>query len=164
MDLVLVAGVIESRKTFQAKAHVPGYGGDPPNDLMIVWRRIDQAGSLDGHEINKLSNPVGGKKTGDQHVGIGQVKLFTALRGQRTDFEISALFIIQDSGEDARRIEVRQTAPIDGAVDTYQRHCVKVADNAVILNGLVRHLYSFLPSKQIIAIDWWGDWELFFKS
>ena len=80
------------------------------------------------------------------------------------DFEISALFIIQDSGEDARRIEVRQTAPIEGAVDTYQRHGVKVADNAVILNGLVRHFYSFLPSKQIIAIDWWGDWELFFES
>jgi hypothetical protein len=164
MNLMRVASVIESWKAFQAKSHPSCYRADAPNDLMIVWRHIDQAASLDGHEIDKLSNPVGGKKTGDQHVGIRQVKLFTALRGHRTDFEISSLFIIQDGREDAWRIEVRQTAPIDAAVHTYQRHGVKVADNTVILNGLIRHFYSFLPSKQKIAIDWWGDWELFFES
>src|SRR4029453_6034483 len=153
MKLVLVAGVIERGKALQAEAHPSLFGADPSNNLMIVRRSVAQATRLDGHEINKLCNPVGGKKTGDQHVGIRQVKLFTALRGHCTDPEISALFIIENGGEDARRIEVRQTAPIDGAVDTYQRHGVKVADNAVILNGLIRHFYSFLPSKQIIAID-----------
>ena len=62
MNLVLVAGVIEGRKALQAEAHLPRYGADPPNDLMIVRRRVAQAAPFDGHEINKLSNPVGGKK------------------------------------------------------------------------------------------------------
>src|SRR6266571_8608575 len=112
MNLVLVPSVIESWKALQAKSHAPCYSADTPNDLMVVRRRVDQAASLDGHEINKLSNPVGRKKTGDQHVGIRQIKLFAALRGQGADLEISSLFIIQDGREDGRRIEVRQTAPI----------------------------------------------------
>ena len=99
--------------------------------------------------------PSAVKKRVIEHVGIRQVKLFTALRGHRADFKISALFIIQDGGKDAGRIEVRQTAPIDGAVDTDQRHGVEVSDDAVIFNRLIRHFDSFLPD-QILWHDCWA--------
>ncbi len=66
MNLVLVAGVIESRKAFQAKAHAPCHGAHPPNDLMIVWRCVDQTASLDRHEIDEFGNSVGGKKTSNR--------------------------------------------------------------------------------------------------
>ena len=101
MNLVLVAGVIESRKAFQAKAHTSCYGADPSNDLMIVWRCVNQAAPLDGHEIDEFGNPVGAIKPRNQNIGIRQVKLFAALRGYRGDFEVSALFIIQDGCKDA---------------------------------------------------------------
>ena len=101
MNLVLVARVIESRKAFQAKAHTSCYGADPPNDLMIVRRCVDQAPSLDRHEIDEFGNPVGAIKPSNQNIGIRQVKLFAALRGYRGDFKVSALFIIQNGGKDA---------------------------------------------------------------
>ena len=72
MNLMLVTRVVKRRKAFQAKAHTSCYRTDPPNDLMIVRRRIDQAPSLDRHKIDQFGNSVGAIKPGNQNIGIGR--------------------------------------------------------------------------------------------
>src|SRR2546422_11452902 len=46
----------------------------------------------------------------------------------------SSLTVIQDGGKDARRVEVRQTKPVDGTIHAHQRRRPQVADDPVVLN------------------------------
>ena len=55
----------------------------------------------------------------------------------RGNAEPSALAVVQQRGKDAGGIEVRQAEPVDGAVHPDQRGRAHVADDAVILDGLV---------------------------
>ena len=48
-------------------------------------------------------------------------------------------------GKDTRRIEVRQAQPVDGTVHADQRSREHVADDAVVLNGLVARLHVNVP-------------------
>ena len=50
---------------------------------------------------------------------------------------MAAFLVIQDGGEDAGRIEVRQTQPIDRAVHGHERRRPQVADYSMILDGLI---------------------------
>jgi hypothetical protein len=57
------------------------------------------------------------------------------------DAEAPALLVVQDGGEDARGIKVRQAEPVDGAVHPHQRGRAQVADDAVMLDGLVARFH-----------------------
>src|SRR5262249_38309895 len=49
------------------------------------------------------------------------------------------LLVVEYRREDARRVEVRQAAPVDGPVDPDEGDRVQVADDAVGLDRLVAH-------------------------
>ena len=142
MNLVLVAREVESRKAFQPKFYISRDCADPPNNLMVVGGHIVEAMPLDRHKIDKLGNPIGAIKPSDEDVGIRQIKLLATLRGNGGDLKVSPLFIIENRRKDAGRIEVGQTTPIDGAIDTYQGNGVEVTDDTIVFNGFVRHSYS----------------------
>src|SRR5262249_14743052 len=74
----------------------------------------------------------------DQNGGVWPVELLVPeVVAGRGDAEAAALEVVQDGGEDAGGVEVWQAEPVDGAVHPYQRGRAQVADDAVMLDGLV---------------------------
>ncbi|MGC4032995.1 MAG: hypothetical protein QM754_14920 [Tepidisphaeraceae bacterium] len=76
-----------------------------PGDLVIA--RL--AGfNADGHVVDDLDHRVVAQKPGDEHVRFRPVNL-PAVHAvvQRRDFEVAALLVVENSAEDAGRIEVR---------------------------------------------------------
>ncbi len=53
----------------------------------------------------------------------------------RTQVEASALLVIQDGGEDARRVEGRQAEPVDRPVRADERRRVEIAYDPVVFYG-----------------------------
>ena len=65
------------------------------------------------------------------------------------DFESAAFPVVEYGGEDARRIEVGPTEPVDGSVNSNQGGCPHVADEAVIFDRLVAHECLRISPSQI---------------
>ena len=92
--------------------------------------RFSRAG--DRHEVLDLADSVLREEPGDQHVGIREVEL-PGLRGQGGgQLEAPAAVSVQDRCENARRVERRSAVPVDGAVSSYQRDRVQVADQPML--------------------------------
>src|SRR5262245_27544918 len=64
------------------------------------------------------------------------------------DLEKSSFAFVENRGEDAWRVELRQTAPVDRTVHTHQRDRMQVADDAVGLDRLVGHSSPSLLRKR----------------
>src|SRR4029077_5413540 len=69
-------------------------------------------------------------------VGMVELLALPALAGRR-DAEVATLVGVEDRGEDAGRVEVREAQPVDRAVHTDERGRVHVADNTVLLDRQV---------------------------
>src|SRR5262249_15935244 len=82
------------------------------------------------------------------HVGVGQVYLLMLGLVEAGDLEESSFVFVENRGEDAWRVELRQTAPVDRTVHTHQRDRMEVADDAVGLDRLVGHSSPPLLRKQ----------------
>ena len=65
------------------------------------------------------------------------------------DPEPPALLIVEDSGEDAGRVKTRETEPVNRAVHAHERGGMHVADDAVVLNGLV----SQVPTLRLLTFE-----------
>ena len=106
------------------------------------------AGRANGHVVDDLRYAVLGEEAGDQDVRLGPVDLFVddSVGSRRTDTEVSALPLIQNRGEDARRIEMGETEPVDGAVHPDQRYCLQVSDDAIVLDRQVSHFPNIAHS------------------
>ena len=127
------AGVVEGGTALQAKGQPAADDADPPDQL--VRHRAD---ATDRHVILDLAHAVVVQEAGDEDVGVRPVELLVPeVVAGRGDAEAAALSVVQDGGEDAGRIEVRQAEPVDGAVHPHQRRRAQVADDAVVLDGLV---------------------------
>src|ERR1700722_5342328 len=62
------------------------------------------------------------------------------------DLEEASFVLVENRGEDAWRIEVRQAAPVDRTVHAHQRDRVQVADDTVGLDRLIGHLLTGLSN------------------
>src|ERR1700731_3805150 len=62
------------------------------------------------------------------------------------DLEETSFVLVENRGEDAWRIEVRQAAPVDRTVHAHQRDRVQVADDTVGLDRLIGHLLTGLSN------------------
>lgn len=60
------------------------------------------------------------------------------------DLEVAADAVVEQRAENAGRIEVGQTAPVDGAVDADQGDAVQIADDAIVRDGF--ESYDYDPS------------------
>ena len=66
--------------------------------------------------------------------------------------EMPAVLVVEDGREDRRRIEMRRTKPIDGAIHTDQRGGVKISDDAVIFDTQI-HSSSSNPFRVNGTLD-----------
>jgi hypothetical protein len=142
---VLIAGVIEGRRTLHPEVHRSANHFDPADELVAS---VTVLGYMYRHIVRDLPHAIGTEEAGDQDVGVGPVELFAGytLRN-RCDPEASALSIIEDGSEDARGVEVRQSQPVDRAVYTNQSHAVQIPDDPVVLYRLVGHGVFSLPLR-----------------
>src|SRR5712692_1900495 len=92
----------------------------------------------DRHVILYFAHAILVQEAGDEDGSVRPVELLVpeVVTG-RSNAETPALAAVQQPGEDARRIEVRQAEPVDGAVHPDQRGRAHVADDPVILDWLV---------------------------
>ena len=92
------------------------------------------------HEVNDLRHPVWREKTGNQDVCLRPVDLLVSRPGPGgRNLEVPTLFVVQNRGKHAGRVEIRAAEPIDGTVHSHQRRCMHVPDDAVVLDRLISH-------------------------
>src|SRR4029077_635345 len=121
--------IIEGRMAPHPKGHRPSRDSDAPNQLILPGRFARQTYR---HEIFKFADTVRREKAGEQHVGSRPIELLrpdTILAGRV--LEPASLLVVQDGGEDARRIERWDAEPLDGAADADEGRRPHVADDAV---------------------------------
>ena len=104
---------------------------------------------LDRHEVHDLADALVAEKARHQHVAVGHVHLLVLRLVEAGDPEEAPFLVVEDRREDARRVEVRQAAPVDGPVDAHQGDRVQVADDAVGLDRLVAHFLTGLSKSGI---------------
>jgi hypothetical protein len=110
-DVALVsgAGVVEGRATLQMKRQLAADHTDPP-DQFIRHR----ARAADRHVILYLAHALVVQEAGDEDGGVRPVELLVPeVVAGRGNAETPALPVVQNCGEDARRVEVRQAEPVD---------------------------------------------------
>jgi hypothetical protein len=95
---------------------------------------------LHRHAVHHLSHAVRAQEAGDEDVGVGEIELLELgplprLAGD--DLPAAALPAVEQGGEEAGGIEVREAAPVDGAVLADERGGMQIADYAIVLYGLV---------------------------
>jgi hypothetical protein len=136
MGVVPGAGIVEGRATFEPKRHAAV--DDSHSTYKLVGGRRDVA--ADGHVVGKLADAVGVQESRDENIGVWPVVLLLSdIVASCGDAEPTALPIIENRGEDAGSIEVRNAHPINRAVHADQRGGVHIAYQAVVLDGLIRH-------------------------
>ena len=128
--------VVESGLAFEPEAHGPAHGAHDANDPV---RLLASARVLDRHEVDHFADPLGAEEARQQHVAVGQVHLLVLGVVEAGDLEEASFVLVENRGEDAWRVELRQAAPVDRTVHTHQRDRVQVADDAVGLDRLISH-------------------------
>jgi hypothetical protein len=102
-------------------------------------RLLASARVLDRHEVDHFADPLGAEEARQQHVAVGQVHLLVLGLVEAGDLEEASFVLVENRGEDAWRVELRQAAPVDRTVHAHQRDRVQVADDAVGLDRLIGH-------------------------
>src|SRR5262249_10980229 len=133
---------IKGGPTLQTEGHLPTHDTDPADDLVGGIT----ASTTNGHVVFQFTDALGVQEARDQDVGVGPVELFGPQvdARHRGDAKMPTLLVVENGREDARRVKARQTQPVDGTVYPHERHRVEVADYAVILDWLVRHVSRML--------------------
>jgi hypothetical protein len=69
------------------------------------------------HEVGELGDSIGRQEARDQDVGVREVHLLVGHPVvDRGELEAPAALVVEQSGEDARRVEVRVAHPVDRSV------------------------------------------------
>src|SRR5712692_3655132 len=94
---------------------------------------------FDGHKVGNLSYSVKREKTCDENIRLREIKLLLSQTWciSRSNTEKTTFLDIEQGTKDGGRVETRQATPVDRAIYTYQRYCVKIADNRIIFNWLI---------------------------
>ena len=93
-----------------------------------------------GNKIFQFGDAIGKQEPCHQYVGGRPIELFLPhLIADGANLEAASLIVIQNCSKDAWRVEVGVTILIDGAIHANQGDGAHVADDLVILDGLIRH-------------------------
>ena len=131
---VVVAAVVEPGLAVHLELHRAAHHLHHADQAVGVGR----LGAGDRHEVEHLTDTVGAEEPGDQDAGARQVQLRADMVGaHRRDPEVSALVLVQQRREDARRVETRRAEPVDRTVVSHQRGSLQIADQAMCLNRRV---------------------------
>ena len=128
-----VSAVVEPRREPPPHRHRAGHAFDRPHQLphrrqMMVGKR---------HRVDDADDAAIGGEGGFEDVGARQVAAGRVERNRGLQLEAAAAVSVEDGGEHARRVEVRQTQPVDRPVARDQRRRPAVADQGVVLDRSV---------------------------
>jgi hypothetical protein len=130
-----IAAIIEPGAAAQLVFYFSPDSSDPAQQFFAIVD-IDQY----RHQVCDLSYSFRGEEAGQQDIGIGQVKLFGLhLFELGGDGKVAPFVFVQQGGEDAGRVEFRETHKVDGAIESHEGYCTKISYNTIILNRLVTH-------------------------
>ena len=137
MGPVALSAVVEPGRDVDLELHLAADTPDHPHDSVAV--RGDRAGNR--HEVDHLADPCLGHEARDQDSGVREVQL---LAGERlaggADPEVTALLVVEQGPEDARRVEPGRAEPVDAAVGGDEGRGLEVTDEAVVGDErVVRH-------------------------
>lgn len=128
---MLVPAVVEAGSADEVIFYFAPDAGNAADQFFVFVR-------ADGHEVGDLPYSIGGKKAGEQDVGIGEVELFLLhLAKNGPDVEEAAIFFVQEFCEDGGGVEIGKTQKVDGTVEADESDSVEVADDAIIFDGLI---------------------------
>ena len=134
LDRRVLAAVIEDRPHFCLEAHLASDDADQSHQAMLVRGRL----ARDRHKVDDLADTLGTEEARYQDRRAGQVHLSRdGAIARRTNAEEAAVLMVQQRAEDARRVEARQTQPVDGALRTDEGCGLEVADESVVFDGWV---------------------------
>src|SRR5687767_1015058 len=104
---MFLPSIIEGRKASHSEGHAAADYLDAADQFVIPEAVL---GAAYRHIVRDLPDPIWGEEYRNQNIGLRPVALFAAdLAYDRRDLEASALFVVEDSCEDARGIEVGAT-------------------------------------------------------
>jgi hypothetical protein len=120
--------IIESRATKEGNAHRTSHATNATKK-MVVPQRV--RGKTHGHEVFQLDDPIRKQEARYQSVRRRPIKLLVPhVSADRGYLESPALYVVQQRSEDAGRIKVWVTVPVDGTVHAHKGYRAHVADDA----------------------------------
>src|SRR5215475_11268925 len=106
-----ITRVVERRVALQLESHASANHFDAAHYLPASRRGCFPA---DGHVISDLGDPIRREEPRNEDIRLRPIKLFVNDSiDSRRNLEISAFPVIENGGEDARRVEPRKTEPIN---------------------------------------------------
>ena len=116
----LVAGpaVVEGGPAHQPEGQRAPHGRDHADEAprTLQLRRLRRQ----RHEVDQLGHSIRMEEAGDEHVGVRQIHLAARESVEaRADLPRASPLVVEQGGKDARRIDTRHTAPVDGAVGAH---------------------------------------------
>src|ERR1700733_9287788 len=134
------AGVVEGRLAVDAELHFAPRHAHPADEATVF---VPGGTSQDRHEILNFADAVGREEPRDEPVGIRPIDLLVSrVLVSRAEAEVATLFVVEDAGEDAGRIEVREAEPVDRPLHADQSGGPHVPDDAVVFDRLITHAHS----------------------
>src|SRR5262245_31055672 len=139
--------IVEGRVTLQLESHTSANRLDTTHYLPASRRSCVPA---NWHVISNLGDPIRREESCNEDIRIRPIKLFESDSiGLGRNFEISAFLVIEDGGEDARRVKSRITEPLNRPIHSYQSHCLGIADDSVVFYWLIGHIITHRIVQQL---------------
>src|SRR5690349_13925706 len=103
---------------------------------MVIPARIGRKSHR--HEVFQFRNSIPKQESCHQDVRGWQIQLLVSdIFTNSLNLEPPALVVVENCSEDTWRVEVRVTIPVDRSVHCNQCDCPHVADDSVVLDGLI---------------------------
>jgi hypothetical protein len=134
-----LAGVVRARAPDDLHLHVPAHGLEEAVDLgqgLVGVVVVD--GARERHEVRHHEPPPLGVEGGFEDVRVREVPLLAAGRPGGRHAEVPAAVGVEEGGEHARGIDLREAEPVERPVEPDERDGPEVADGAVGRDRLVR--------------------------
>ena len=143
MGRVGLTPVVEPRPDVGLEVHLAPDAAHDASQAVVVG---DHARLLERHEVHHLGDALRRQEPRHEDGGVREVHLLGHAVVDGVEGEVATLPLVEQRGEDARRIEAGAAEPVDGAVGGDERRCLQVADQAVIRDGWVVRHPGGLPS------------------
>src|SRR5436190_3592259 len=103
--------------------------------------------TVDWHIVSQFGHALVSQEPCDQNVRVGKIHLtHPGIRELGSNLEAPALLIVEKSGKDGWRVEVRVAQKIDRAVHTNERDRLHVPNHPVVFDWFKRH-------RQLLHLD-----------
>ena len=132
LRLVGLAPVVEPRPDLGLEIQLAPDAAHRAGQAVVVG---DDARLLDRHEVDHLGDALRRQEPRDEDSRVGEVHLLCHAVVDGVKGEVATLPVVEQRGEDARRVEAGAAEPVHGAVRGDERCRLQVADQTVVGDG-----------------------------